>query len=198
MEQGWRPEFLSPRARENRCFSMCRTALALRSTGRKRHAIRSRRGGRLVQWTAGRRRSRRDSELIVKTSPRFTVNWPALASFNPRRLGTRFYKSEVRSDLASAERAGSAGKHCSPRARGDKNSRSSKVLDDTPPAQRDAPIVARLRAAGAVLIGRTNMTEFAFSGVGINPHYGTPGNPYDRRLIPGGSSSGAAVSVSDG
>src|SRR3984957_12131017 len=74
----------------------------------------------------------------------------------------------------------------------------SKVLDDTPPAQRDAPIVARLRAAGAVLIGRTNMTEFAFSGVGINPHYGTPGNPYDRRLIPGGSSSGAAVSVGDG
>jgi hypothetical protein len=61
----------------------------------------------------------------------------------------------------------------------------------------DAPVVSRLRAAGAVLIGRTNMTEFAFSGVGINPHYGTPGNPYDRRLIPGGSSSGAAVSVSD-
>jgi aspartyl-tRNA(Asn)/glutamyl-tRNA(Gln) amidotransferase subunit A len=54
-----------------------------------------------------------------------------------------------------------------------------------------------LRAAGAVLVGRTNMTEFAFSGVGINPHYGTPGNPHDRRLIPGGSSSGAAVSVGD-
>jgi aspartyl-tRNA(Asn)/glutamyl-tRNA(Gln) amidotransferase subunit A len=74
----------------------------------------------------------------------------------------------------------------------------SKALDDLPPATCDAPIVSRLRAAGAVLIGRTNMTEFAFSGVGINPHYGTPGNPYDRRLIPGGSSSGAAVSVSDG
>jgi aspartyl-tRNA(Asn)/glutamyl-tRNA(Gln) amidotransferase subunit A len=74
----------------------------------------------------------------------------------------------------------------------------SKALDDMPPAQRDAPIVARLRAAGAVLIGRTNMTEFAFSGVGINPHYGTPGNPADRRCIPGGSSSGAAVSVADG
>jgi aspartyl-tRNA(Asn)/glutamyl-tRNA(Gln) amidotransferase subunit A len=74
----------------------------------------------------------------------------------------------------------------------------SKALDDLPPATCDARIVSRLRAAGAVLIGRTNMTEFAFSGVGINPHYGTPGNPYDRRLIPGGSSSGAAVSVSDG
>ena len=73
----------------------------------------------------------------------------------------------------------------------------SKALDDAPPAARDAPVVARLRAAGAVLIGRTNLTEFAFSGVGINPHYGTPGNPHDRRLIPGGSSSGAAVSVGD-
>src|SRR5258705_7306619 len=72
------------------------------------------------------------------------------------------------------------------------------AIDDRPPAVRDAPVNARLRAAGAVLIGRTNMTEFAFSGVGINPHYGTPGNPYDRRLIPGGSSSGAAVSVGDG
>ena len=59
---------------------MCKTALALRFNGRKRHAICSRRGGRLVQRTAGRRRSRRDSRLIVKTSPRFTVNWPALAS----------------------------------------------------------------------------------------------------------------------
>jgi aspartyl-tRNA(Asn)/glutamyl-tRNA(Gln) amidotransferase subunit A len=81
---------------------------------------------------------------------------------------------------------------------GEQTLAGSKALDDTPPAQHDAPIVARLRAAGAVLIGRTNMTEFAFSGVGINPHYGTPGNPYDRRRIPGGSSSGAAVSVGDG
>jgi aspartyl-tRNA(Asn)/glutamyl-tRNA(Gln) amidotransferase subunit A len=81
---------------------------------------------------------------------------------------------------------------------GERTLAGSKALDDSAPAQSDAPIVARLRAAGAVLIGRTNMTEFAFSGVGINPHYGTPGNPYDRRLIPGGSSSGAAVSVSDG
>jgi aspartyl-tRNA(Asn)/glutamyl-tRNA(Gln) amidotransferase subunit A len=74
----------------------------------------------------------------------------------------------------------------------------SRALDDAPPAKADAPIVARLKAAGAVIIGRTNMTEFAFSGVGINPHYGTPGNPYDRSLVPGGSSAGAPVSVADG
>jgi aspartyl-tRNA(Asn)/glutamyl-tRNA(Gln) amidotransferase subunit A len=73
----------------------------------------------------------------------------------------------------------------------------SKALDDAPPASRDAPVVARLRAAGAVIVGSTNMSEFAFSGVGFNPHYGTPGNPADRNRVPGGSSSGAAVSVAD-
>ena len=76
----------------------------------------------------------------------------------------------------------------------------SKVLASEPPAEKDAPVVARLRAAGAVLVGRTNMTEFAYSGLGINPHYGTPANAWDRasKRIPGGSSSGAAVSVTDG
>lgn len=76
----------------------------------------------------------------------------------------------------------------------------SRVLADAPPAAAHAPIVSRLLAAGFVLIGRTTMTEFAFSGVGINPHYGTPRAPWQREAghIPGGSSSGAAVSVSDG
>jgi aspartyl-tRNA(Asn)/glutamyl-tRNA(Gln) amidotransferase subunit A len=75
----------------------------------------------------------------------------------------------------------------------------SVVLSDAEPAAADAAIVQRLRAAGAVIVGRTNMTEFAFSGLGLNPHYGTPANPFDRktRRIPGGSSSGAAVSVAD-
>src|SRR5262245_621372 len=73
----------------------------------------------------------------------------------------------------------------------------SRALDDAPPARQDAPVVARLRAAGAVIVGSTNMSEFAFSGVGFNPHYGTPGNPADRKRVPGGSSSGAAVSVAD-
>jgi aspartyl-tRNA(Asn)/glutamyl-tRNA(Gln) amidotransferase subunit A len=83
---------------------------------------------------------------------------------------------------------------------GDVTTAGSKILRDAAPATADAAAVARLRAAGAVVVGRSNMTEFAFSGIGINPHYGTPANPYDRarRLIPGGSSSGAAVSVADG
>jgi aspartyl-tRNA(Asn)/glutamyl-tRNA(Gln) amidotransferase subunit A len=76
----------------------------------------------------------------------------------------------------------------------------SRALDDRPPAANDAPVVARLRRAGFVVIGRTNMTEFAYSGLGINPHYGTPKNPWRRDVghVPGGSSSGAAVSVTDG
>lgn len=76
----------------------------------------------------------------------------------------------------------------------------STVLAGGAPASADCPAVARLRAAGAVLVGRTNMVEFAFSGVGLNPHFGTPVNPADSgaRRIPGGSSSGAAVSVATG
>jgi len=74
----------------------------------------------------------------------------------------------------------------------------SKLFAGNPPAQADAEIVARLRAAGAVIMGHTNMTEFAYSGLGLNPHYGTPGNSADRSRIPGGSSSGAAISVADG
>jgi aspartyl-tRNA(Asn)/glutamyl-tRNA(Gln) amidotransferase subunit A len=72
------------------------------------------------------------------------------------------------------------------------------ALEDAPPATADAPVVKRLKAAGAVLVGRTNMTQFAFSVVGLNPHFGTPRNPWDRKRISGGSSSGAAISVADG
>lgn len=77
---------------------------------------------------------------------------------------------------------------------------ASRVLQGAAPARATAPAIARLIAAGFVLVGRTNMTEFAFSGVGLNPHFGTPLSPFERGVgrIPGGSSSGAAVSVTDG
>jgi len=88
---------------------------------------------------------------------------------------------------------------------GETTTAGSMVLADRPPAQQTAPSIARLLAAGFIPVGRTNMTEFAFSGVGINPHYGTPRSPWERPSgdpaagrIPGGSSSGAAVSVADG
>ncbi|MSQ49469.1 MAG: amidase, partial [Betaproteobacteria bacterium] len=92
---------------------------------------------------------------------------------------------------------------------GDITRAGSKLLADAPVAQADAPAVAKLRAAGAVILGRSNMVEFAFGAVGTNPHYGTPKNPWDRPRagadgaslggrVPGGSSSGAAVAVADG
>ncbi len=92
---------------------------------------------------------------------------------------------------------------------GDVTRAGSKVLGGAAPAVTDSTVVARLRAAGAVIVGRTGMTEFAYSGIGYNPHYGTPRNPWQRAdefthaghrtngRIPGGSSSGAAVSVTD-
>jgi len=74
----------------------------------------------------------------------------------------------------------------------------SVIRRDAAPASRDAAIVRRLREAGAVIVGKTHMTEFAFTPVGLNPHYGEPGNAIDPTRIPGGSSSGAAVSAAEG
>jgi len=76
----------------------------------------------------------------------------------------------------------------------------STVLVGTPPATHDSTVVERVKKSGAIIIGRTNLTEFAYSGLGINPHYGTPKNAFDRAAgrIPGGSTSGGAISVSDG
>src|SRR5262245_23712497 len=81
---------------------------------------------------------------------------------------------------------------------GDVTRAGSKILQQK--ADKDAAAVARLRAAGAVFVGRTNMVEFAFGTTGLNPHYGTPKNPWDRKTgrVPGGSSSGAAVAQADG
>ena len=83
---------------------------------------------------------------------------------------------------------------------GEVTTAGSVALVDAAPAKQDALSVARLRAAGGTIVGRTNMSEFAFSGVGVNPHYGTPPNPCDATTprVPGGSSSGAGVSVATG
>ena len=83
---------------------------------------------------------------------------------------------------------------------GEVTTAGSKILRDATPAVADAPAIAALKSAGMVVMGRSNMTEFAYSGVGLNPHYGTPRSAYDRKTgrIPGGSSAGAAVAVADG
>ncbi len=81
---------------------------------------------------------------------------------------------------------------------GEVTAAGSKLLRGLPEAKSDAVVVSRLRSAGAVIIGTTQMTEFAFSALGVNPHDEVPGNPADRQRVPGGSSSGAVVSVIDG
>jgi len=83
---------------------------------------------------------------------------------------------------------------------GERTRAGSRAFDARPPAARDAGVIARLRAAGLIPFGRTNMTEFAYSGLGMNAHFGTPLNPWrrDEGRIPGGSTSGGAVAVADG
>jgi len=125
---------------------------------------------------------------------------------------TTLYPDTARAAGAQADARRAAGVEVSPLAglpvsvkdlidiAGETTLAGSTVLKAAPPARSDAPVVKRLRLAGAAIIGKTNMTEFAFSGVGLNPHYGTPVNPADTETarIPGGSSSGSAVSVAAG
>jgi len=81
---------------------------------------------------------------------------------------------------------------------GDVSAAGSKVFAERAPESEDSPVAARLDAVGAVFLGKTNMTELAYSGIGMNPHYGTPGCALDPRRIPGGSSSGSGVAVAAG
>lgn len=81
---------------------------------------------------------------------------------------------------------------------GEVTAAGSAVLAEGPPAPRDSPAAARLDRAGAVFLGKTGMTELAFSGLGLNPHFGTPGCALDPERVPGGSSSGSAVAVARG
>lgn len=125
---------------------------------------------------------------------------------------TRTFAASARAAAAAADLMRNAGVKLSPLAgmpisvkdlfdvAGATTTAGSVVLAGAPAATADAAIVSRLRAAGAAIVGATNMTELAFGGLGLNPHYGTPRNPYDRKTgrIPGGSSSGAAISVTDG
>jgi aspartyl-tRNA(Asn)/glutamyl-tRNA(Gln) amidotransferase subunit A len=164
-------------------------------------------------WTVAQLRADLDAG---RTSSRELVE-QALARIEDRsgeggRAFLKVYADAARADAAYADRLRQAGVRRSAvdglpvslkdlfDVAGDITRAGSKIRGDEPKAIHDAPAVARLRAAGAVFIGRTNMVEFAFGGVGFNPHYGTPKNPYERNVgrVPGGSSSGAAVAQADG
>lgn len=127
----------------------------------------------------------------------------------------RRFDAGARAQAAAVDAAAAAGQPVPPLAglavsvkdlfdvAGQPTTGGSAVLADVVPAAADCPAVARLRAAGAALVGHTNLSEFAFSGVGINPHHGTPANPATLALdpqprVPGGSTSGGAVSVATG
>jgi len=110
--------------------------------------------------------------------------------------------STLETRLADGETLPLAGLLCSIKdvvdRRGERTTAGSLLLEAREPATEDAEIVQRLEAAGALIMGRTNMSEFAYSGLGLNPHHGTPGAIFDKQRVPGGSSSGAALSVAHG
>lgn len=128
------------------------------------------------------------------------------------RVFTRIYEESARACATASDQLRAFGIEAGPLSgipisikdlfdvAGEPTNAGSVLFSDGPNATSDSVVVRKLRMAGAVLTGRTNMTEFAFSGLGLNPHYGTPRNPYDRATgrIPGGSTSGGAVSVTDG
>ena len=123
---------------------------------------------------------------------------------------TRLYIASAKSTADAADRRLRSGRGLGPLdggivtikdlfdVAGEPTTAGSAILRDAPAAVADAVVVRRLREAGAIILGKTNMTEFAFSGLGLNPHWGTPGNAVARDRIPGGSSSGAGVSVALG
>ena len=123
---------------------------------------------------------------------------------------TKLYLESARRDAAAADTRIASGQPLSPidgrvvsikdlyDVGGETTMSGSKMMADSPPAGKDAPVVARLRRAGAVIVGKTHMTEFAFSAVGMNPHFGNPGNPEDAARVAGGSSTGAAIALRKG
>ncbi|WEX79262.1 amidase [Sinorhizobium numidicum] len=129
---------------------------------------------------------------------------------NEERVFVKLYPETARPEADAADRRLQEGKSLGPLdgrivsikdlfdVAGEPTLAGSIIRRNASPASADAAIVRRLRAAGAVVIGKTHMTEFAFTAVGLNPHYPLPGNTFDASLIPGGSSSGAAVSVAEG
>lgn len=152
----------------------------------------------------------RDLQLGRTSSVELTEQ--ALTAIAGHRVagGAAFIHVDAQAALAAARQIDAVGLYPTPLAglplsvkdlfdvQGQITTAGSVVRKQNPPVQQDATVVAKLRAAGAVLLGRTNMSEFACSSLGLNPHYGTPRNPGDPERVAGGSSSGAAVSVALG
>lgn len=132
------------------------------------------------------------------------------AELEGKKAFTEVYEQSARREAEASDKRASSGSTLGPLdgrvvsikalfdVAGTTTTAGSATLRRNKAAEKDAVIVERLRNAGAVIVGKTQMTEFAFSALGTNPHDGQPGNPRDRTRVPGGSSSGAVVSVIDG
>lgn len=132
------------------------------------------------------------------------------ARSDSERTYVKLYAETARAEADAADRRRQAGTTLGPLdgriisikdlfdVAGEPTLAGSIIRRTAPAPQQDAVVVERLRAAGAVIVGKTHMTEFAFTAVGLNPHYPVPGNATDETLIPGGSSSGAAVAAAEG
>src|ERR1700688_2548987 len=137
---------------------------------------------------------------MTKTSSRERLEAALKRIDDPKGEGARacltVYRDQAKAAAEAADARARAGVSLGPldgtivsikdlfNVAGEPTRAGSKVLADAPPAAADAPVVRRLRAAGCVIVAKTNMVEFAFSALGLNPHYGTPGNPADRTRLP--------------
>jgi aspartyl-tRNA(Asn)/glutamyl-tRNA(Gln) amidotransferase subunit A len=161
----------------------------------------------LAQVTVG-------SKPMAQTSARDHLEACLERIGDPRGEGARtcltIYATEARAAADAADARARAGHSLGPMdgkvvaakdlfdIAGETTRAGSTALRDAPPASTDATVIRRLRSAGAVIVAKVNMSEFAFTAFGINPHFGTPGNPADRARVPGGSSSGSTVAAADG
>lgn len=146
---------------------------------------------------------------MVSIRDRLEAILAALAARDEQRVFLKLYPEAARAEADAADRRREAGLTLGPLdgklvsvkdlfdVAGEATTAGSAILRTAAPAACDAVVIRRLRQAGAVIIGKTNMSEFAFDALGLNSHYGTPGNAIDATRIPGGSSSGAAVSVAE-
>src|SRR5262249_45482625 len=161
------------------------------------------------------RKRERKGTAMARSSARDRLEQALARIADPAGEGKRacltVYAAAARTAADAADARAKAGRSLGPldcavvsikdpfaRARAGTRAGSQVLAGEGLVAKVDAPAVARLRAAGAVIVAKTNMSEFAFSGVGANPHFGTPGNPFDRARAPGGSTSGGGVAVADG
>ncbi|MCB8873548.1 amidase [Acidisoma silvae] len=153
----------------------------------------------------------RMADQVMKARDRLEAVFARMAEPGAdQAIFTKLYPETARAAADAADQRAAAGQSLGPLdgllisikdlfdVAGEATTAGSAMLRDAPPAKQDAVIVQRLRDAGAVIFGKTNMTEFAYSGLGLNPHWGTPGNARDSSRVPGGSSSGAGVAAALG